>query len=73
LRLLGRNSLAADGCELRQRLADGDQGCLSCRNIVLPDGIITRNISRVDSGEIRGLEAAGAAQAVAVEAGAVGP
>lgn len=47
--------LAADGYELAFRLAHCDQRLLTLRDVVLPYGIVTCEVTRVDTREVRRL------------------
>ena len=47
--------LAADGYELAFRLAHCDQCLFTLRDLVLPYGIVTCEVTRVDAGKVRRL------------------
>lgn len=47
--------LAADGYELAFRLAHRDQRLFALRDLVLPYGVVTCEVTRVDAGEVRRL------------------
>lgn len=56
--------LTADGHEVAFGLPHGDQSLLACRHVVLPDGVVARQVPRVDAGEVGRLQPASLAVAV---------
>jgi hypothetical protein len=67
-----QGGLTADGHQLALGLPHGDQGLLALRDLMLPHGVVTGEVPRVDAGEVGRLQAAGLAVAVREQARAVG-
>jgi hypothetical protein len=65
--------LTAYSHEMALRLSHGDERLFACRHVVLPYGVIARQVPRVDAGEVRRLQPAGLAVAVGEQPRAVSP